>query len=512
MRIRLTDARSSRTVSGDELPIPFGGPDPDAFCLSDHAEAPLIGHLGINRNHPFFQPADTRFQVRNNREPIKDSCWLKDGDLLQLADDAIRCRKESDEFHLELVQERKPEPAQDDEATSLVETRSEERAGQPLYVSVVRSGTVEKQRKLDLSQTFKLGLGRDAENDIPTPTGHLADRQLELSGEGHGWLQVRCLLADRTSQLNQHPMDSAAYRVESGDQISFRSSPEIRVIFSEDSDLNRQTEQPEKNIQLPESGIEEQLKNRDDVVIGRSTRGADYVIQHPMVSGRHAVIRKVGPDQYTIQDLQSLNGTYVNGKRLSNRPTPIQVNDQIFVGSFLIPFRGKAKDLRDEAAIQTLGLEKKYPNGYTGLHPVNLEIPAKSLLAIMGPSGCGKSTLLKCLNGDSPATSGRVFIHGLDLVDHYEYLKHRIGYVPQDDIVHRELTVEKSLYFAAKLRLDRPRKAVVKQKIDKVLKELHIEHIRKQRISRISGGQRKRVCIAVELLTDPLILFLDEPT
>ena len=133
-------------------------------------------------------------------------------------------------------------------------------------------------------------------------------------------------------------------------------------------------------------------------------------------------------------------------------------------------------------------------------------------LVLVGPSGCGKSTLLKSLNGESPPTKGRVLIFNQDLITNYEYLKTQIGYVPQDDIVHKQLTVEQSLFFAAKLRIANISKADIKVKIDQILSELNISHIKNSLISDISGGQRKRVSIAIELLTDPMLLFLDEPT
>ena len=103
-------------------------------------------------------------------------------------------------------------------------------------------------------------------------------------------------------------------------------------------------------------------------------------------------------------------------------------------------------------------------------------------------------------------------IFNQDLISNYEYLKTQIGYVPQDDIVHKQLTVEQSLYFAAKLRIANINNDDINIKIDQILSELNISHIKKNLISDISGGQRKRVSIAIELLTDPMLLFLDEPT
>jgi ABC-type multidrug transport system ATPase subunit len=130
----------------------------------------------------------------------------------------------------------------------------------------------------------------------------------------------------------------------------------------------------------------------------------------------------------------------------------------------------------------------------------------------MGPSGCGKTTLLKVLNGETPSTEGRVLISGLDLDENYDYVKTLIGYVPQDDIIHRELTVDQTLYYAARLRMGQVDPELMANKIEQVLSALKIVDHRSKPVSKISGGQRKRVSIAVEILTDPLILFLDEPT
>ena len=168
--------------------------------------------------------------------------------------------------------------------------------------------------------------------------------------------------------------------------------------------------------------------------------------------------------------------------------------------------------ISDELAITAIGIEKTYSNGVKGLKKMDLSIPSKSLLAIMGPSGCGKSTLLKALNGDTPPTKGKVFLFNLELSTNWQYLKTQIGYVPQDDIVHRQLTVEQCLYYTAKLRLDNISDRYIDKKIDQVLADLNILEKKKNLISNLSGGQRKRVSIAVELMTDPLIMFLDEPT
>jgi ABC-type multidrug transport system ATPase subunit len=164
-------------------------------------------------------------------------------------------------------------------------------------------------------------------------------------------------------------------------------------------------------------------------------------------------------------------------------------------------------------SIRVENLSKVFKNGKVGLHGCSFEIESNTLTAILGPSGCGKSTLLKTLLGDIPKTSGRIHIQGIELNDdNFDLIKTHIGYVPQDDIIHKDLTVEQCLTFSAHLRLSDYSYEVQKKRVLEVLNELGIVKLKDQLISEISGGQRKRVAIGVEILTKPRILFLDEPT
>lgn len=169
--------------------------------------------------------------------------------------------------------------------------------------------------------------------------------------------------------------------------------------------------------------------------------------------------------------------------------------------------------MNSSPSIKAVKIEKRFESGKFGLHESTFEIPQGSLVAVLGPSGCGKSTLLKALNGDSPVTSGKVWLNGLELnEENIDYIKTHIGYVPQDDIIHGDLTVEGSLMYAAHLRLTESTYSEKRIKVEQVLRTLKIEKIGKNKVKKISGGQRKRVAIAMEILTDPPILFLDEPT
>jgi len=147
------------------------------------------------------------------------------------------------------------------------------------------------------------------------------------------------------------------------------------------------------------------------------------------------------------------------------------------------------------------------------LEDISFSVYPGELVGVLGPSGCGKSTLLKAINGFSKASAGKVYINGVELYPNFEKLKTIIGYVPQDDIIHRSLNVYKALYYTALLRLPPGTdKKIIHNRLIQILKILELEDRKKTRIARLSGGQRKRVSIGVELITSPPLLFLDEPT
>lgn len=265
------------------------------------------------------------------------------------------------------------------------------------------------------------------------------------------------------------------------------------------------------------SAFREKIIQKGVISIGRENTN-EIQLEDSTVSRQHAIISHEN-GRFWLEDLKSTNGTLLNGNRITGK-VEIFENDDILISLNKISLSEGVVDLREsKAAISAVGISKTYSNGKVGLQRLSIDIPSASIVALMGPSGCGKSTLLKCLNGDNPATSGQVYIHGLPLdKENYNLLKKKIGYVPQDDIIHRDLTVYKTLYYAAKLRLpDDTTAQEIEARIDKVIKSLNLDqdketNIRGVRVKDLSGGQRKRVSIAVELLIEPTILFLDEPT
>ena len=256
------------------------------------------------------------------------------------------------------------------------------------------------------------------------------------------------------------------------------------------------------------------LRSKEQIIIGRSP-AADYRINDFSVSRRHArIFRKNG--RYYIEDLHSLNGTYVNNRRIKGI-TPLSAQDEIRIAFTVFKLSGEVTDMAEYSAIRAVKVAKIYPRKggqYVAVKPVSFNIPSRSFIALMGPSGCGKSTLMNMLNGFKPATSGEVYIHGLNLLSNFDLLKQKIGFVPQDDIVHKDLTVDQALFYVAKLRMGNDvTDEEIWERIDEVCNNLKItREQRKNLIKNLSGGQRKRVSIAVELLNKPSVLFLDEPT
>ena len=349
---------------------------------------------------------------------------------------------------------------------------------------------------------FSLVVGKGPEANVKLENDRISRNHLQLVYNKEGSLHVTDLNSTNGTFLNGFKLNPGEDKIlKPKDKLQLAGVNGILILI----------ERARKDIvSSDQTDIFDKLRSKKQVTIGRNS-DCDIVLDSETVSRYHATIRDIGNGIFTIKDLGSRNGTFINGSKAKGI-VKISLSDKIYIGKHQLSLKGKVKDLSEELAITAIGIEKTYSNGVTALKKMDLSIPSKSLLAVMGPSGCGKSTLLKALNGDTPATKGRVLLFGQELLSNYDYLKTQIGYVPQDDIVHQQLTVAECMYFTAKIRLDNPLDSKIDKKINAILSDLNISNIKHNLISEISGGQRKRVSIAVELLTEPLILFLDEPT
>jgi ABC-type multidrug transport system ATPase subunit len=245
--------------------------------------------------------------------------------------------------------------------------------------------------------------------------------------------------------------------------------------------------------------------------IGRDADN-DIVLADFWVSRKHAEVRKVG-NEYHIVDLASSNGLHHNGRRVPKGV--LTAGDRFTIGRHEFLFDGMHLFQHDDQGptsiiADDITVEVKKA---VLLDDVSFALRHGTLLGIVGPSGCGKSTLLKAMTGIRPATRGRMLYDGKDLYENYSELRYRIGMVPQEDVLHRQLTVRRALRFAASLRFadDVPRKQR-KERVGEVLDLLGLTSRAKQRIDTLSGGQLKRTSVALELLTEPSLLALDEPT
>jgi ABC-type multidrug transport system ATPase subunit len=246
--------------------------------------------------------------------------------------------------------------------------------------------------------------------------------------------------------------------------------------------------------------------------IGRAVDN-DVVVPDLQVSRYHAELRRA-PGGYEITDLGSHNGTFVNGQRISS--AVVTEADAIGVG--LATFRLVGDELQQfddtgDISLDARGLTVTLSSGKVLLDDVGFPLPERCLLGVIGPSGAGKSTLLGALTGMRPATTGTVLYDGRDLYANYAELRHRIGLVPQENILHTQLSARRGLSYAAELRFPRDTSPAERaRRIDEVLGELSLAQHADTRTSSLSGGQQKRVNVALELLTKPSLLFLDEPT
>ena len=240
----------------------------------------------------------------------------------------------------------------------------------------------------------------------------------------------------------------------------------------------------------------------------------DLVLPDLDVSRHHAELRRSPTGSYEIVDLGSHNGTFVNGQRVTTR----QLTEQDLVSIGHSTFRltnGELIQFVDDGQVTFTAqdLVVKVSGGKVLLDHVTFPIPEKCLVGVIGPSGAGKSTLLGALTGMRPADTGTVLYDNRDLYQDYAELRYRIGLVPQESVLHTQLTARRALQFSGELRFPADTTATERDvRVDEVMGELGLTKHANTRADRLSGGQLKRVNVAQELLTKPSLLFLDEPT
>jgi ABC transport system ATP-binding/permease protein len=381
--------------------------------------------------------------------------------------------------------------------------------------------TVRSTHRLDSGQVYRIG--RDEKADIPLNDARVSWEHAVLRTEGPVWV-----LEDRGSRNGTFV--SATERIgrleinapyvvhfghpEDGPVLRFELAADPFQNFSrQDGPAPGDTTFLPGVIRDPTSRVRIQSKV---IKIGRRPDN-DIVLDDLGVSKQHAELRLSPTGRYQLIDLGSHNGTFVNGSRINE--AELSENDIIAVGHATFRLTGgdliqyvddgratfEAHDLR--VVVGDGGKQKVLLEGIT------FPLEERSMMAVIGPAGAGKSTLLNALTGKRPANSGSVFYDFRDLYDNYDELRHRIGLVPQESVTHDQLTARTALGYAAELRFPPDTGSQERgQRVGEVLDELSMSPHANTRIDRLSGGQKKRVNIGLELLTRPSLLFLDEPT
>lgn len=351
--------------------------------------------------------------------------------------------------------------------------------------------------------------GRDPKNDIVLTSHLVTSDHGRFVYKGDSWVMedkaaykdkssTNGLIHNNTSVISRTIIDGDFIRIDDG----VETIPEgVLFVFSSADSDNKWHSMP--------------LSGKQELSIGRA-ESCDITLPHVSVSKCHAkIIRE--KDGWYIVDSGSTNGVIVNNRRVSGKEklhekdVIVITNSKLIFTSSMISYCCYKSGISVDASDIVIRRGKGKKSFVTSNH-VSLNIKPGELIAIIGGSGAGKSTILNCMCGYLQPTQGEVFINGINLYQNFDSLKKLIGYVPQSDIVYDNLTLHDMLLYTAKLRLPKDttpaeREAAITRAIDMV----ELPEKRDSLIKSLSGGQRKRASIAVELLSDPNLLFLDEP-
>ena len=348
-------------------------------------------------------------------------------------------------------------------------------------------------------------IGRLETNDIVIPSQIVSSRHARLEQvNGGGYKLIVAPEAKNPVQFEGRPMDGSRI-LRHGDMLRIGSlDPGVMVTMTYTAP-GEASQQMERDIVFGEKTL---------IQIGRDP-GNDVVIPSPNVSRFHTQIEKVG-QRYRVEDLRSSNGTYVNGERIDGSVW-LKPNDSIRIGQYRFVM-GKDQlasyDDGNGLRVDVIGLNKWVRKDLNILQNIYASFNPREFIVVVGQSGGGKSTFVDAVAGYRPATPpSKVYVNDIDIYTHFDAIRNEIGFVPQKDIIHMELTIYQALDYAAQLRMPADTSPEERhRRIMEVLEDLDLTHRKDVQISGLSGGQQKRVSIGVELLTKPGLFFLDEPT
>lgn len=350
---------------------------------------------------------------------------------------------------------------------------------------------------------LKIGLGRADDNQIVIRSPIVSRYHAVLERTKSGYVLSPSPEAGNPILLEGRPL-TASHPLRHADTLRIGSLDPGLMVSLTYIDPNQVIASPVRAIQFAEKTL---------LQIGRDPSN-DIQLDSPNVSRFHAQVERVG-QRYRLVDLHSANGVFVNDVRVQGE-TWLQPDDIIRIGRHsLVMGTGEIGALAETRGLQvdSINLNKWVRKDLNILKNISLSFQPREFIVVVGQSGGGKSTLVDAIAGYRPATHGMVLVNGVNIYRNFEAVINDIGYVPQRDIIHYELTVTQALDYAARLRMPRDTSpSERRQRIHEVLDDLDLLDRKDTPISKLSGGQIKRVSIGVELLTKPGLFFLDEPT
>ncbi len=373
---------------------------------------------------------------------------------------------------------------------------------EPPQLTVIMAGSEPVSFTLE-KDTYLVGRGEG--NDIPIESGLVSRRHFRLLRVDGGFSVEPLAEAKNPLYFEGRPL-TGNQRLHHNDVLRIGApddpAPMVTLVYQSPAEaMERQEAVP---VTFGEKSV---------LQLGRDSTN-DVVIDTPTVSRFHAQIERIG-QRFRIRDLRSSNGTFVNDQRIED-DVWLQPNDVVRVGQHRFVMGEDALSLYDETGgvrVDAINLNKWVRKDLNILQNISLVFQPREFIVIVGQSGGGKSTLLDAIAGYRPATHGKVLVNNVDVYRNFDVVRDQIGYVPQRDIIHRELTPYQALDYAAQLRMPADTTKDERHKrVMQVLNDLDLAHRRDVPVSGLSGGQQKRVSIGVELLTEPGLFFLDEPT
>jgi ABC-type multidrug transport system ATPase subunit len=371
-------------------------------------------------------------------------------------------------------------------------------------------------------------IGRADESAVRIDDGRVSRHHARVTFTDDGWLLedlgstggtflagervARAAISGSIEVRLADPRSGPLLRLSTEEVVGSETVVEARFIDSAELDVVRPVEPTAAGVRPPSGIFTVAHATSERTRIGRAPDN-DIVVDDLLVSRHHAELHST-PAGFELVDLGSRNGTFVNGRPVQR--ALLDEFDLVAIGHGLLRLSGgRLEEYQDTGVVtfEAVGIAATLAGGQTLLDDISFSLDEKTLLGVIGPSGSGKSSLLAALAGLRPADDGHVLYGGRDLYQDYAELQNRIGFVPQDDVLHRELTVRTTLEYAGRLRFpDDVTPAEAGARIDDLLEELGIAHRDQVPLDQLSGGERKRTNVVSELLTGPSLLFLDEPT